>query len=218
MFNSIKYYYNPPIIVKKMFSNFQWNSEIEKVLLTFDDGPNPNTTKLILNELEKHSVKSIFFCVGENLERYPEIAKEILNSGHEIGNHTFSHQRISKMKQVELRLSIERVQNFAKEKLDYKIRYFRPPHGRFNFRINHILSELGLINIMWSLLTYDYKNDLNIVKFALSKNLNNNSIIVLHDSNKSKDIIIESIKLISEEVEKKNYQIGKPSECLKSFS
>jgi hypothetical protein len=71
---------------------------------------------------------------------------------------------------------------------------------------------------MWSLLTYDYKNDLNIVKFAISKNLFSNSIIVLHDSNKSKDIISESIKVITEEVEKKKYQIGKPSECLKSFS
>ncbi len=218
MLNSIKYYYNPPVIVKKLFSNFQWDSVTDKILITFDDGPNPNTTKNILNQLDRFSFKSIFFCVGENLERYPEIAKDILKSGHEIGNHTFSHQRISKMKKGELRHSIERVQNFSQEKLDYTIRYFRPPHGRFNFRINNILAQLSLINIMWSLLTYDYKNDINIVKFALSKNLNNNSIIVLHDSNKSKDIIIESIKLIAEEVEKKNYQIGKPTECLKSFS
>ena len=190
MFNSIKYYYNPPIIVKKMFSNFQWNSETEKVMLTFDDGPNPNTTKLILNELEKHSVKSIFFCVGENLERYPEITKEILASGHEIGNHTFSHQRITKQKKSELFNAIEKVQNIAQEKYGYEIKYFRPPHGRFNLRSNKTLSEFNLINVMWSLLTYDYKNDLNIVKFALSKNLNKNSIIVLHDSNKSKDIVV----------------------------
>jgi peptidoglycan/xylan/chitin deacetylase (PgdA/CDA1 family) len=201
-----------------MFSNFQWNSEIDKVLLTFDDGPNPNTTKLILNELEKHSIKSIFFCVGENLERYPEITKEILASGHEIGNHTFSHQRITKQKQSELFNTIEKVQNIAQEKYGYEIKYFRPPHGRFNLKSNKTLSEFNLINVMWSLLTYDYKNDLNIVKFALSKNLNKNSIIVLHDSNKSKDIVVDSIKTIVEEVEKKNYQIGMPSECLKSFS
>ncbi len=218
MFNSIKYYYNPPVIVKRMFSNFQWNSVTDNILLTFDDGPNPNTTALILNELEKLSIKSIFFCVGENLERYPEIAKDILKSGHEIGNHTFSHQRITKLNQSELSKSIEKVQSIAQKKLEYQIKYFRPPHGRFNLKSNKTLSQFNLINVMWSLLTYDYKNELNIVKFALNKNLNKNSIIVLHDSDKSKDIVVDSIKAIVEEVEKKNYQIGKPSECLKSFS
>jgi len=65
------------------------------------------------------------------------------------------------------------------------------------------------------LLTYDYKNDINIVKFALRKYLKSNSIIVLHDSNKSKDIIKDSINIIIEETNKKNYKIGTPSECLK---
>ena len=67
---------------------------------------------------------------------------------------------------------------------------------------------------MWSLLTYDYKNDLSIVKFAVEKYLNQNSIIVLHDNNKSKNIISDSISFIIDEARKRNYQFGETEECL----
>lgn len=213
-----KYLYNPPWLVKKMFSNFQWNSNTSKILLTFDDGPNPNTTEKILKELENQSIKAIFFCVGENLEKYTSIASEIISQGHIIGNHTHKHQKITKLTKTEIIASIEKVQHFAEEKLDYKIKYFRPPHGRFTLGLKNIISERELTNVMWSLLTYDYKNELNIVKFAINNYLNKTSIVVLHDSNKSKDIITDSIKYIVEDTKKNHYQIGIPAECLKSFS
>ena len=210
--------YNPPKIVKKAFNKFQWESINEKILITFDDGPNPNTTELILRELENQKINSVFFCVGENLEKYPSLAKEIISSGHLIGNHTQQHKKITTLSNDEIIKSIVKVQKLADEHLNYKIQYFRPPHGRFNLSLNKILEKKHLINVMWSLLTYDYKNDLNIVKFAINNYLNNNSIIVLHDSNKSKNIITDSIKYIVEATQKCEYQIGKPSECLKSFS
>lgn len=214
----MKWNYDPPTIIKKVFNNFQWNSKIPKILLTFDDGPNPKTTELILKELESHKINAIFFCVGENLEKYTSIASELISLNHTLGNHTYKHQKITKQNSKEVKISIESVQNFALEKLNYKICYFRPPHGMFNLQSNKILSEIKLRNVMWSLLTMDYQNDLNIVKFAVTKFLSQNSIIVLHDSNKSKNIIVDSIKIILDESEKRNYQIGKPSECLKQYS
>lgn len=211
----MKYLYKPPFLIKKVFSSFQWDSSIPKVLFTFDDGPEPEVTELILKELDDHKIKSIFFCVGENLEKYTSLAKEILSEGHEIGNHTSKHRRIQKLKREETLISINKVQQIAEEKLNYKIKYFRPPYGNFDLRTKGILKETKLQSVMWSLVTYDYKNDLNIVKFATTKYLRKNSIVVLHDNIKSKNIIQDSIKFVIDEVKKKSYEIGKPSECLR---
>jgi peptidoglycan/xylan/chitin deacetylase (PgdA/CDA1 family) len=213
----MKFSYNPPTIIKLIFSEFIWESKIDKVLITFDDGPNLGSTEIILRELERNKIKSIFFCVGENIEKNTTLAQEILSEGHHIGNHTYKHEKITKQKNDDIIASILKVQKIAEEKLNYKIEYLRPPHGRFNLGTGRILKQLELKNVMWSLLTYDYKNDLNIVKLALEKYLHNNAIVVLHDSNKSKEIISDSIKIIIEETEKRNYKIGSPSECLKSY-
>ena len=77
------------------------------------------------------------------------------------------------------------------------------------------MKEMKLKNVMWSLLTYDFRNDLNVVKFAVNNYLEKNSIVVLHDSLKSKDIIAESIDYIVEESSRRGFQIGAPSECLR---
>lgn len=214
----MKWKYNPPSLIKSIFSDFQWNSKVPNILITFDDGPNPNTTDIILKELDNNKIKSIFFCVGENLQKYPNLAKEIISEGHEMGNHTFKHQKITKQSVEEISKSIQLTQEIVKENLNYEVKYFRPPHGRFDLRTKKILNQYQLQSVMWSLLTYDYKNDLNIVKFALAEYLRNDSIIVLHDSNKSKEIVVDSIKLILEKSSKKDYQIGTPSECLKHYS
>ncbi|PID58692.1 MAG: hypothetical protein CR986_07450 [Ignavibacteriae bacterium] len=211
----MKWSYNPPRIVKNIFNDFIWETNNQKVLITFDDGPNPNSTEEILKILSEFAIKSVFFCVGENLERYPELVKDIISEGHTIGNHTYKHQKINIGNENNAYESIKKVQDIALNKFNYKIEYFRPPHGRFNLKTNRILNKLSLKNVMWSLLTYDYKNDINMVKFSVQKYLMNNSIVVLHDSNKSKEIIIDSIKEIIESINKNNFKIGMPSECLK---
>jgi hypothetical protein len=80
---------------------------------------------------------------------------------------------------------------------------------------NKIVTGLNQSVVMWSLLTYDYKNDFNLVKFITTKFLKNNSIIVLHDSMKSKGIILDSINTIVEQAAENGFEIGEPAECLK---
>ncbi len=75
----MKYLYNPPVIVKKIFNDFQWNSTSNKILLTFDDGPNIDTTERILDTLNLFGIKAIFFCVGNNIKNNPSLVDLILS-------------------------------------------------------------------------------------------------------------------------------------------
>ena len=193
---------------------FSWNTNNGKVLLTFDDGPNPGTTEIILKKLSEEKIKALFFCVGENVQKYPELIKQIKDEGHSFGNHTFNHKILNKISDEEKDYQISSVNKIFKDQFDINLKYFRPSHGRFQLSTSSLMKKHQLKNIMWSLLTYDYKNDLSIVKFAIEKYLKHNSIIVLHDSNKSKNIISDSISFIADEVRKRNYQFGEAEECL----
>ena len=211
----MKYLYNPPVIVKKIFNEFLWETKNNQVLLTFDDGPNPETTEKILSELNDLKLKSLFFCVGNNVKNNSSLTSGIISEGHSIGNHTFNHQILTQTSKSIVNVEIDAFDNLMESVYDYDVKYFRPPHGKFGISTGKTLKKRKLTGIMWSLLTYDYKNDLNLLKFAVQKYLRSNSIIVLHDSIKSKDVIIDSIKFIAEEVSNKGYQIGEPSGCLK---
>lgn len=207
--------YSPPKVLKMMFPKSIWNSKSDKILLTFDDGPNPETTDMILEELEKQNIKALFFCVGENAVDNPKLIESIANEGHTIGNHTHSHQNIMLKSKSVIDRQIKVCSNALFDITGERTKYFRPPHGKFDHRTNYFMKSHQLTNVMWSLLTYDYKNDLNIVKFAVQNYLTKNSIIVLHDSIKSKNIIRSSIETIAEIASTKSYEFGEPSECLK---
>ena len=211
----MKYKYVPPAIIRKIFSNFIWQTSNKKILLTFDDGPNPGTTEIILDELQNNNIKAAFFCVGNNIQKYKPLAEEILASGNIIANHTYNHKVVTNLSTSDFNNEISMFNNIAHELLGITPKYFRPPHGKFNLNTEKILKNYEMKNIMWSLLTYDYKNDLAIVQNSVKKYLKNNSIIVLHDSLKSKNIIRDSIKCIVDESLKKGFEIGDPDECLK---
>ncbi len=211
----MKYLYNPPVVVKKIFHDFQWNSSSKKILLSFDDGPNIETTERILDTLNLFGIKAIFFCVGNNIKNNPSLVDLILSEGHIIGNHTYNHKKIDKLRPAKLHEEIDSVCSILEQRHYYCTKYFRPPFGRFNFLTSRILKEKELKNVMWSLFTFDYKNDLNVVKFVINNYLEKDSIVVFHDNLKSKEIIIKALDFLFEEVSKKDFEIGIPAECLK---
>lgn len=210
----MKFHYNPPGIIKKIFPDFLWHTRNNEILLTFDDGPNPGTTEVILEALDKANLKAVFFCVGNNVRKYPQLAADIIQKGHLLANHTFNHQNVTFLDKKKLQKEVVSFNDLLLKEHNYSVRYFRPPHGRFGFNLGNKLKEQNLLNVMWSLLTFDYKNDLNIVKFSVKNYILSDSIIVLHDSRKSKDIIKHSIEYILETSGNLGYKIGAPSECL----
>ena len=207
--------YRPPVLVQKLFGNFIWKSSNNKILLTFDDGPTEETTLKILSVLKSHRIKAVFFCVGNNINQYPESARKILEDGHIIANHTMNHRVLPKMNRVEAIDEIKSFNELMKEKFNYNVKYFRPPHGRFNLKTSRLLNSLNLKCVMWNLLTYDFENSLKKVQLAINNYLSESSIIVFHNSIKSSDIIEASLNHTIDQAGKKGYQFGEPEDCLK---
>ena len=186
-----------PKFVKKLFPNYVWDiATTEKVIyLTFDDGPTPEITNWTLDVLKTYNAKATFFCIGNNIEKHPEIFKNILNNGHAIGNHTLNHVKGWKVS-VALYLKevtstqqvIENVTSSATAKYKYQIsNLFRPPFGKIKNRQGKALLKLGYKIIMWDILTFDWKTQITketCLKNAISKT-GNGSVVVFHDSIKA---------------------------------
>jgi peptidoglycan/xylan/chitin deacetylase (PgdA/CDA1 family) len=211
----VKNLYRPPALVRKIFNDFQWQTINNKILVSFDDGLTPNTTPIILNILNELNLTAIIFCVGENIYNYASLCKEVISEGHTIANHTYHHKKLTKLKYSDAIEEIKSVNNLAKENFNYEMKYFRPPHGKFNLSTNRLLKDLQLNNVMWNLLSGDYTGDINFVKTGIDKFLNSNSIIVFHDNVKSIHIIRDSINYLVESAQNKGFQFGAPEECLR---
>lgn len=182
--------YKTPWLLKKLLPGYTWHRKVEdrKVLfITFDDGPIPEVTPWILDQLAVYEAKATFFCVGENLQKHPEVAKQVVQAGHLLANHTYNHL---KGWQTPLAAYIDNTIK-CQQQLDNlqanTPKLFRPPYGRIgNAQAKQLRTTYELI--MWDVLTNDYDQTLAPEKCLKQsiKSTQNGSIIVFHDSLKAK--------------------------------
>lgn len=148
--------------------------------LTFDDGPHPVITPKVLDILDRYEAKATFFCVGENVKKFPTVFAEITKRGHRVGNHTFNHLSGWKTRNQRYLNNVKQASGLIDSKL------FRPPYGQISpGQIAALKHQYSII--MWSILTRDYEQDLNAEK-ALQEMIGlikQGDIIVLHDSEKA---------------------------------
>jgi peptidoglycan-N-acetylglucosamine deacetylase len=173
-------------ILKRIFSNYVWDlpNNNKKIYLTFDDGPTPKITNWVLSELEKFEAKATFFCIGKNIEKYPEIYNKILNAEHSIGNHTNDHENGWKTSDKNY---IKSIQNSVFSQHEKKLKLFRPPYGKIKFSQAKKLQKLGYKIIMWDVLSADFDTKISKEKCLenVVSNIKSGSIVVFHDSKKS---------------------------------
>jgi len=176
-------------IIKKLFSNYVWdvpNNE-NKVYLTFDDGPTTDITEWTLQLLKEYNAKATFFCIGDNIRKYPEIFQKLINEGHSIGNHTFNHLNGWKTNTNDY---LENVKLYETEhgKLNTEhCQLFRPPYGKIKPWQSKQIRKKGYQIIMWDIISYDFNTNISkeeCLEYVL-KNLKSGSIIVFHDSKKA---------------------------------
>ena len=178
-------------IIKKIFSNYTWDvsNSGNTVYLTFDDGPIPEITTWVLEELKKYDLKATFFCIGENIEKHPEIFKKVISEGHAIGNHTFNHLNGWKTPTEAYIKNIKLCEEVIEKTTNYnsKSKLFRPPYGKLKTAQARAIEKLGYEIIMWDVLSADFDTTLSkeqCLNNVLSK-VKPGSIIVFHDSIKA---------------------------------
>lgn len=172
-----------PNWVRKLYPTVLWRKDPkQKVLyLTFDDGPTPEGTPWILDELDKWGIKATFFCIGNNAKKHPEWIQTIQERGHAIGLHGYSHVRGLYKKNKDYAADIALSSLYIPSKL------FRPPHGRITPKQAKELSKQYQV-VLWDVITRDYDPQLSpqqVAQIAL-KYTRNGSIIVFHDSVKAR--------------------------------
>ena len=152
----------------------------KNVYLSFDDGPHPQITSFVLNQLNRVEGKATFFCIGKNAEAHPQMLERIRNEGHSIGNHSFSHMNGWNANTEDYLLDVEHCDSIIKSKL------FRPPYGRLSRKqFQHLKKKYNII--LWDVLALDYRSDLEpsqCVDIVMS-NIRNGSIVTFHDSVKA---------------------------------
>ena len=172
-----------PNIVKHVFPNYTWSKQVttKTIYLTFDDGPTPEITPWVLDQLKQHHAKATFFCIGNNVAKHPETYQQLIDQGHAVGNHTFNHLKGWKTSPEAY------IDNVLKAATVIQSKLFRPPYGQLTRKQGKMLMALGYHIIMWDVLSIDW--DKHLPKEQCLKNILKHtkpgSIVVFHDSIKA---------------------------------
>ncbi len=198
--------------IKKFFGGFIWNvaRKRKKVYLTFDDGPIPEVTPWVLDVLRKHDIKATFFCIGDNIEKHPEVFRQVVAEGHAVGNHTFNHLNGWNTEDA---LYLENADKCQQSILKYKpegTRLFRPPYGKMSRKQASAMRHKGYKLIMWDVLSADFDQTISsedCLKNVVD-NVENGSIIIFHDSLKAQQNMQYALPRVIDFLKKENYRIG----------
>jgi peptidoglycan-N-acetylglucosamine deacetylase len=204
--STMYYFVRTPWWLRRLYRGLVWRvPTAEKVLyLSFDDGPHPVATPFVLDELGKHGAKGTFFCIGKNVETYPDIYRRILLEGHRVGNHTQDHLngwKVDGMRYVEnIRVAAQRIDSDL----------FRPPYGRIGALQSSVLrsAPFNYHIIMWDVLSADFDRALTGERCARNviRNGRPGSIVVFHDSEKAFERLREALPAVLNEFGARGYR------------
>lgn len=199
------YFTSSPFWLQWLYPTLTWhkNRKDKYVYLTFDDGPVPVVTPFILNTLKRFNASATFFCIGENVSKYPEIFKDVLANGHKVGNHTFNHLKGWNTSDTEYLANIKKCSEVVQSNL------FRPPYGRIRKgqirEVQAMFPEMEII--MWDVLSGDFDSGISSDTCITNvlKNVKNGSIIVFHDSEKAFARLEHALPVVLKELQFRGY-------------
>lgn len=172
-----------------------FSAQDKAIYLTFDDGPDPETTPWLLDTLDKFNAKATFFCLGENVKKHPDLFEKIRSKGHAIGNHGMYHFDGLKTSNDQYLQSVSDAASLIHSSL------FRPAYGRIKKSQFKAVKQQGFKVVFWSLMTYDFDHTLSSEKRlqVIRAKTKPGSVLVFHDSKKAFPQLSSELPILLEE-------------------
>lgn len=208
-----------PRFIQRLYPERIWTLPAKKkeVFLTFDDGPIPQVTPWVLEELKQYRAKATFFCIGDNIHKHPHIFKQVVAEGHAAGNHTFNHLNGWKTPLQDYVENVDGAQNEIEKQWaeigsyniqDREKKLFRPPYGRITGNQAKFLRKKKYDIVMWDCLSYDFDQTLSgeACFHNVVKHLKPGSIVVFHDSLKAEKNLRHALPKVLSYIENKGWR------------
>jgi len=185
------------------FKSFHANKTIteNQIAITFDDGPHPEITPKVLELLKTYNAKATFFCIGKHIEAYPKVFKAIIEEGHTVGNHTYSHSNnFGFFKTEKIIEELQKTNTIVKKSTGLTMQLYRPAFGVTNPRIKKALKITKLQSIGWNVRSLDttFRTPDNIFN-RTTKNLSKGDVVLLHDTSLKSLVVLERLLLFLQE-------------------
>lgn len=162
---------------------YRGNTHGREVALSYDDAPHPMYFPLVLDALRRNHAHATFFLIGRNVEAYPYFVRDLVEQGHEVGNHTFHHIRLPKLSDAQIISELKSTNDLITKITGKPVRYFRPPGGEYNTRVTRLAQGLGLTTVFWTDDPGDFQNPgVPTEEARYARHLRAGGIILLHDN------------------------------------
>lgn len=203
------YLVHTPKSAQRLFPKRVWRGpgQEQTVYLTFDDGPIPEVTPWVLEQLEAYDAKATFFVIGDNVSKHPEIFRSLLDAGHAVGNHTFHHLKQPTVATQQYLEDIEACDRILKEQ-GHKTQLFRPPYGKLRSKVAKKIATKGKRIVMWDVVSGDFDLQLDPDHCAQNvlKHITPGSIVVFHDSLKAEPRLRHALPKVLEYIREQNWK------------
>ncbi len=191
--------------------------ETKKIALTFDDGPHPRITQEILSILDRYNVKATFFIIGINAKNYPEALSRVIDAGHEIGNHTYSHKILKDKTKDVIYKEIFDTEKEISQKSSKALQLIRPPCGLYDDNLVSIAKENGYKIVLWNIDTHDWahSSSQSMVSNVLTR-VSGGDIILFHDYISGENNTPETLKILIPKLLNMGYEFVTVSQLLQT--
>lgn len=185
---------------------YHGNTHLPEVALTFDDGPNPPYTSLVLAILQRYGITATFFDVGRQVQAHPDLVRLEYNSGHIVGNHTWGHANLSHLAEPSIIWQLTTNEDIIQHVIGVRPTFFRPPYGAFNALTLKNINDFGLISFLWSVDPLDWSRPgVNVIVERVLHQARDGSIILLHDGGGDRSQTVAALPIIIESLQQRGF-------------